>query len=178
MLDRSRKSGVTGTKKVVLLSLFLAIAGILHIVEGWVPIPLPVPGVKLGLANVVSLIVIGVFGWRDAFYLGIARVCLGSLFAGTLMGPTFFMSLSGAVFSIGMMGWLHKKMNSIFSFQGISVAGAVVHNLAQIVAVAILTSSSSLLWYVPYLVLFAVPTGLVTGITTVYFFRKISKINL
>ncbi len=162
-------------KKLVILALFLAGASVLHIIETWIPVPFPVPGVKLGLANIVSIAALGMFGWREALYIGILRVCMGALFTGTLFGPTFLMSLSGTLCSIGVMSYLYQRVYPGFSFIGISVAGAVVHNMAQIVVVALVASSTGLLWYVPYLILFAIPTGVATGFTAIYFFQKAPK---
>ena len=87
------------TRRMVLLSLFVAIASILHIVESWLPLPFPIPGVKLGLANVVSILAIAFFGWREAMLVAVLRVMIGSLFGGSVFGPAFAMSMGGALFS-------------------------------------------------------------------------------
>lgn len=165
-------------RRMVLLALFVAIASVLHVVEGWLPLPLPVPGIKLGLANIVSLVVIAIYGWRDAFFVATLRVLIGTLFGGAFLGPAFAMSLSGALISTAAMAFAYRFWQPPFSIAGVSIIGAVVHNLAQIVVAALVVASSSLLWYLPYLVLFAVPTGLATGFTTSFFLAKISKLNL
>ncbi len=166
------------TRRMVLLALFVAIASVLHVVEAWIPLPLPVPGIKLGLANIVSLVVIAIYGWQDAFFVAILRVLIGSLFGGAFLGPAFAMSISGALISTAVMAFVFRFWQPPFSIVGVSVIGAVVHNLAQILVAALVVVSSSLLWYLPYLVLFAVPTGLATGFTTAYFLTKVSKLNL
>jgi heptaprenyl diphosphate synthase len=160
---------------MVLLALLIAMASVLHVVESWIPLPLPVPGIKLGLANIVSLIVIIMFGWRDAIYVAIVRVCLASLFGGIFLGPAFVMSASGAIGSTMVMAYVYYYCYPKFSLIGISIIGAVIHNIVQIAVAAILVSSANLLWYLPYLVLFALPTGLATGITTIYFVAKVPK---
>lgn len=163
------------TKKMVLLALFIAMASVLHVVESWIPIPLPVPGIKLGLANIVSLIVIILYGWRDAIYVAVIRVFLASLFGGIFLGPAFAMSISGAIGSTVIMAYVYHEWHPQFSLMGISIIGAVIHNMVQITVAALLVSSVNLLWYLPYLILFALPTGLATGITTIYFVAKAPK---
>ncbi len=163
------------TKKMVLLALLIAMASVLHVVESWIPVPLPVPGIKLGLANIVSLIVIVIFGWRDAIYVAILRVLLASLFGGIFLGPAFAMSISGAIGSTAVMAYVYDSWYPKISLIGISIIGAVIHNMVQITVAALLVSSANLLWYLPYLILFALPTGLATGITTIYFVAKAPK---
>lgn len=163
------------TRHLVLLALFIALASILHVVESWLPLPLPVPGIKLGLANIISMIVIVMYGWRDAIYVAILRVLLAALFGGILLGPAFAMSLSGAIGSIALMAYVYHHWHPVFSVIGISIIGAVIHNVVQITVAALLVSSVTLLWYLPYLILFALPTGLATGMTTIYFLAKVPK---
>ena len=85
------------------------------------------------------------------------------------------MSLSGAIGSIALMSYGYLHWHSAFSVIGISIMGAVIHNVVQIMVAAMLVSSVTLLWYLPYLILFALPTGLAIGITTNYFLAKFPK---
>lgn len=160
------------TKRMVLLALLVAMASTLHIVEGWLPLPVPVPGVKLGLANIISLLAIIMFGCKDAVYIAVARIFVGSLFGGSLFGPAFIMSMGGALSSILVMVYIRRHYNSLFSLVGVSVAGAATHNIVQIILASILVYSAGLLWYLPYLLFFAVPTGLFTGLAANYFLAK------
>lgn len=164
------------TKHMVFLALLVAVAAVLHIVESWLPVPVPVPGVKLGLANIISLLTIIMLGWRDAVYVTVARVLLGSLFGGSLFGPSFVMSLGGGLASIFIMSYVAANYRKLFSLVGVSLFGAITHNIAQVVLAAILVNSWGLLWYLPYLLLFAVPTGLCTGLAANYFFSKFPAI--
>lgn len=163
------------TRKIVFLGLLVAIAGVLHAVEGWLPLPVPVPGVKLGLANIVSLAAISLFGWREALAVAVARVALGTLLGGVFLGPSFALGLGGAVASTLAMAWAHERWRPTLSLAGVSVAGAAVHNLAQLGVAAVLVSSAGLLWYLPYLLLFAVPTGLATGLTAAFFLARLPR---
>ncbi len=160
------------TKRLVLLALLVAMAATLHVLEGWLPVPMPVPGAKLGLANTISLLALVIFGWQEAVYIAIIRVLLGSLLGGVLFGPAFIMSMGGALISIIIMMHIHNNYSGVFSLVGVSVAGAVAHNLAQVTIAAIIVYSPGLLWYAPYLLLFAVPTGLFTGLAVNYLFAK------
>ncbi|HWR44642.1 Gx transporter family protein [Sporomusa sp.] len=160
------------TKRLVLLALLVAMAATLHVVEGWLPVPMPVPGAKLGLANIISLIALVIFGWHEAIYVAVTRVLIGSLFGGALFGPSFIMSMGGALISIIVMTRIQKNYGRVFSLVGVSVFGAVAHNVAQVTLAAIIVYSPGLLWYVPYLLLFAVPTGLFTGLAVNYVFAK------
>lgn len=161
------------TKRIVFLALLVAVAAALHVVESRLPVPVPVPGVKLGLANIISLLAIVMLGWRDAVYVTVARVLLGSLFGGSLFGPAFVMSMGGALASIFIMSYAANAYNKVFSLVGVSVLGAATHNIAQVVLAAMLVNSLGLLWYLPYLLLFAVPTGVCTGLAANYFLTKI-----
>ena len=154
---------MTPTRRMIMLALCVAVAGILHVVESGLPVLLPVPGAKLGLANMVSLFVLAAYGWRDALYVAGLRVVLGSLLGGGLLGPSFVMAMSGALVSILVMTWGRRLERPAFSLVGISILGAAAHNVAQIVVAAALVASYGLFWYLPYLLLLAVPTGFFTG---------------
>ncbi|MBP1765431.1 MAG: Heptaprenyl diphosphate synthase component [Firmicutes bacterium] len=162
-------------RRMVLLALFVAVASVLHVVEAWLPLPFPVPGIKLGLANVVSLLAIGFYGWRAAIMVAVLRVMIGSLFGGTLFGPAFAMSMGGALFSTMGMGYMYQYHRPAFSVVGVSIIGAVIHNAAQIVIAALLVVSAGLLWYLPYLILFAVLSGAGTGFTAAYILAKMPR---
>lgn len=151
----------------------MAVAGVLHAVEGWLPLPVPVPGVKLGLANIISLVAIVLYGWRDALAVAAVRVVLGTLLGGAFLGPSFALAMSGALASTLAMAYACRRWRPALSLVGVSVVGAAVHNLAQIGVAAVLVASASLLWYLPYLVLFALPTGLATGFTAAFLLARL-----
>ncbi len=166
---------MTDTRRLIILGLFVAVAGVLHAVEARLPLPVPVPGVKLGLANIVSLVVIELYGWRAALAVAVARVVLGSLLGGAFLGPSFALGLSGAAASTLAMAYAHARWRPALSLVGVSVLGAAVHNLAQIAVAALLVASAAIFWYLPYLALFALPTGLATGFTAAYFLARLPR---
>lgn len=150
------------TRRLVYLSLLLAMATSLHVLEGFFPIPLPFPGVKLGLANIVTLLVLYLYDLRAGLTVAITRVFLGSLLSGTFLAPGFLLGLTGAVASTLIMALMVKR-TTCFSPLGISLAGAVGHNLGQLLMAALLLQNRAIFFYLPILLLAAIPSGLVTG---------------
>ena len=163
-------------RMLVFLSLLTGVSAILHIVESWLPLPLPLPGAKLGLANIVSLTALIWLGWRPALLVTACRVLLAALFSGSLLGPAFLMSLTGAVGSLLIMAAAHSWGCRLLSVIGISVIGAVSHNALQLMVAATLMSSGSILWYLPWLVLLAIPTGIITGAGAAVFTAHASRL--
>ncbi len=152
------------TQRMVLLSMLVAAAAVLHIVESWMPVPLPVPGAKLGLANVVTLAVVLHFGLREALVVSAMRALLGSLLGGTFMTLGFFLSMSGGLASALMMGILRRVAGERVSATGLSLAGAVTHNVTQLLVAVLLVSHAGLFVYLPFLLFVAVPTGYFVGL--------------
>ncbi|MFQ5575269.1 MAG: Gx transporter family protein, partial [Terriglobia bacterium] len=83
------------TRKMVVLSFFLGIGVVLYVAELFYFPPLPIPGAKLGLANAVTLILIGLYGWREPLSNSVGRTLVGALVTGTFLTPPFFFSLTG-----------------------------------------------------------------------------------
>lgn len=149
-------------RRLVFLSLFLSMATALHLIEGLFPLPLPLPGVKLGLANIITLLVLYLYDLRSALVVAIARVLLGSLLGGTFFAPGFFLALTGALISTLLMALLLRK-TSYFSPIGISIIGALGHNLGQLLMATILLQNVVIIFYLPLILLTTIPTGLTTG---------------
>lgn len=151
------------TKKLVLLSVLTALAVALHTLELLIPYPFPIPGIKLGLANIVTLVTLAGFGFREGMAVALLRVIIGSFLGGAFLGLAFLLGLSGAVFSTLIMYALMRYSKTL-SIIGISVAGSAAHNLAQVTAAAILTHTPFLFYYLPILILAAIPAGYFTGV--------------
>lgn len=156
------------TRRVVYLGLATGLALGLHIFEALIPLPtdVMVPGVKLGLANIVTLYVIMNFGTRDGIVISILRTLLGSLLSGTFMTPTFYFSFSGGLLSAIVMGLLYKYGSKYLSMMGISLVGALTHNLAQLTVAALMIEQSLILAYLPVMLFAALPTGAFVGLVT------------
>jgi heptaprenyl diphosphate synthase len=156
------------TRKMTLLANFLAIAIVLNIIESAIPV-IPVPGAKLGFANVVTLIVLYVYTFKDSSILTISRVLLVSLLTGKLLGPVFYMSMSGAILAILAMG-LFKKLN-FFGILGVSVLGSVFHCIGQVIGGYFVIGSTAIVLYLPIMLFLSIPAGVVTGLIAQRFLK-------
>ncbi len=165
---------MTKTKKMVLLSILVSQALVLHIIERAIPMPIPVPGVKLGLANIISLFTIMVFGYRETIIVVLLRTFLGSLFGGGL--SSFLYSLSGGLLSATVMAFMYIKHKEIFSIPTISTVGAVFHNIGQIGMASLVISNINLFYYLPVLLISGVITGIVIGLTVQFTLVPLKRI--
>jgi heptaprenyl diphosphate synthase len=150
------------TRKLVFMALLVAMATALHVVEAMLLIPVPIPGVKLGLANIITLLTLYLYGFRAGLTVALMRVVLGSLICGMFLSPGFMLGLTGAIGSTLLMALLLKQTRC-FSMIGISLAGATAHNTGQLLAACLLLQSTSIVYYLPVLLLAGIPTGFITG---------------
>lgn len=148
-------------KKLTQLSLLIAVALILYIIELRLPSPIPIPGVKLGLANIITVVAIYRFKPHETAMLVTARVILGSLFAGSM--SAFLFSACGAGFCLCGM-YLLKKFLSGKNIPLCSILGAMFHNIGQITAAVCIMQSFSVLAYLPILIVTGCIAGLFTGL--------------
>lgn len=152
-------------KKYTRLSMLLALSVVLNIVENMIPLfNGNVPGIKLGMANIVILFVLYMYGFKDALFLSIVRVFLVSILSTGVFNITFWFSLNGALFSIVTMG-LAKKFSQL-SMTGVSVIGSLFHSVGQIIVTAVLLNSTSAFAYLPIILAFSIPTGVLTGVVS------------
>lgn len=158
------------------LSLLAACAGALQVAESLLPHPLP--GVRVGLANVFTLVAIVELGPGSGLQLAVLRTLVSSLVLGTFLGPAFFLSLGGGMASAVVMGagYLLARRLPGLGIIGVSVAGAVAHTLAQMVLVYLLfVRSSAVVRLAPWLVVFAVGAGLLTGFIAAHALGRIAE---
>ncbi len=149
-----------GRKSVAYYGLFAALAILMGYVEMLIPIPLLVPGMKLGLANVIIVMVLYFMDARAAFFISLVRVVLSGLMFAGLAGLLY--SLAGALFSYCIMVLLKKTDK--FSIIGVSIAGGVFHNIGQMVVAALVVENIRLMYYLPFLLVFGIITGAVNGV--------------
>lgn len=142
-------------KKVVFSGVLAALALIFSYIEFLIPIPLPIPGIKLGIANSAIVVVLFLLGPVYAFFVGMIRIILSAALFGNMF--SFFFSLAGFLLSFMVQSVL--KRTGKFSIVGISIAGAVFHNVGQIATAVIIMSSSGIAMYMPVLTI----TGIITG---------------
>lgn len=165
LLRWNRKSFMIKTKKLILLSILTALAMVLSYVEMLLPPIYPaVPGIKIGLANIVTVFLLYKFSFKEAFLVSILRVVLVSLLFGNAIMMIY--SLAGAVLSICFMGIL-KKLNC-FSNVAVSVVGAISHNLGQVAVAVILLETLQIAYYMAVLILSGTFCGILVGIISAY----------
>ncbi len=166
-----------GNKKVqriTRLSMLLAVGIILHFAEGMIELP-AIPGVRLGFANIVGLIVLYIFGGKEMVMINLFRVFFASLLNGRLFSIGFWLSLTGVMLST-FMCLLFKKFTKMSIF-GISVVSATFHGIGQILAVMFLYKQFAMVYYLPILTLAAIPTGLFTALIAYQVLKRVKGAN-
>lgn len=157
-----------GVQKLARLSLLLALATVIHTAESL--LPLTFVWFRFGFANIIGLSTLYLFGFRDALIVTLGRVFLGSLASGLFGSPAFLLSLSGSSFAILAMGGAYLVGARLFSEVGISVVGAVVHNVTQLcVAYLLLIRNEGILLLLPVMLLTALATGILNGLAARFF---------
>ncbi len=161
-------------KKLTMMAMLLGIALMIFVIEAQLPPLAPIPGIKLGLTNVITLISLYTLGRKEAFVILILRISLSSVFTGSFVG--FLYSLSGGVLSFAVMCFasLFIRENRMWA---VSVMGAIGHNVGQIAAACIILKTWQIAWYLPVLVISAVITGVFTGAAAQITLKRIRKIK-
>ena len=147
------------TKRLCALSAATALAMILSFVESQIPPIVPIPAVKIGLANIVTVFLLYAFSWREAALVSFLRISLSSILFGSAVSMLY--SLSGAILSFLVM-LLLKKVN-LFSCIGVSVVGGVFHNVGQIICASFILGTATVAVYLPVLLLSGVLGGIAVG---------------
>jgi len=175
-----------GKKRIVYISVLITLASTLQIAESLFPHPLP--WLRLGLANMITLTSLVIFGYAVAVQVAVLRTILSSFLLGTFFTPGFFLSFSGALMSALVMGGIYslgrmRKGNPSprypfgFSIIGVSILGAVTHNATQLfVAYFFLIRHRGVFLVLPFLIVAAVITGFITGYGANSLSRQVEKI--
>lgn len=151
------------TKKVSVIGLFTAMALLLSCIENLLPFRTGIPGIKLGIANLIIVIAFYFLPSREVLSISLLRVFFLSVFSGSPFTAVF--SFTGAIASFFAM-YISYRRNS-FSPVGISILGGVTHNLAQLLISALLLNTPAFLWYSPVLLISGIITGLINGLITI-----------
>lgn len=150
------------TKRIAKLSMLLSISVVLGLIESFTPIMNgTVPGIKLGLANIVIVFAIYELSFKDAIYISVLRVLLIGILRTGLFSISFFFSLAGALLSIVFM-YLAKEYTKM-STVGVSVVGSIFHSIAQIIVACIFLSNINIVYYLPILLISSIVTGVIVG---------------
>lgn len=146
--------------KAAYLGVFVALAMIFSYLESLIPVPAGIPGIKLGLANLLTVVALYKIGTREAFAVSMIRIVLSGFIFANLFSIIY--SLAGGILSFGVM-YLLKK-NGSFSVFGVSMSGGVFHNIGQLLIAMVIVETFSVVYYVPVLMIAGVITGLVIGV--------------
>ena len=161
-------------KKLTRDAVLTAIALTIFMIEAQLPNLVPVPGVKLGLANIVTIFALFAYGPKDALLILLVRVVMGSIFSGQM--TTVFYSLAG-----GLLCWcttvLLRKILTDRQIWVASVIGAVFHNIGQILVAIVITGTPGIVVYLPVLMVSGILAGLFTGLCAQFLFGKLKKLG-
>lgn len=147
------------TKKIAVFGVLIALAFVLSYIESLIPIPVPIPGIKLGLANLVVMTGLYLVGEKEAFVLSLVRILLVSFTFGS--PSTFLFSFAGGVLSCLCMILL--KRSNLFGMTGVSIAGGIAHNVGQILIAMLIVHNVMMVYYLPFLLISGVLTGFAIG---------------
>lgn len=162
-------------RRMTAIAMLTAAALLIYLIEAQFPPPVAIPGVKLGLANIITLVALYLLGWRDALLTLLLRISLGSVFAGQAI--SFLYSLAGGLACFALMLAL-KGLLGRGQMWAVSALGAIAHNCAQILVAALLAGAWALLWYLPALLISGVISGLFTGWAAGYALGRLERAGL
>ena len=157
-----RESG--RTERLVQLALLTSAALIIFVIEQQIPNPVPIPGAKLGLANIITVYAVHHYRPHEVLALLLTRIFLGSVFGGTFMSVTMIFSLSGGMLCLAGMLLLKPLLGEKNIWLG-SIFGAVFHNTGQTIAAIFVMKTAAVVSYFPFLVLTGCIAGAFTGLT-------------
>ena len=164
------------TRKMVFISVLVAQGIILSFIERMLPVPFIAPGAKLGLANIVSLTAIYMLSFKEAAAVVVLRIIITAVTFGSL--SSFFYSLSGGILSFFVMFFMTRVFKNNVSLMGVSIIGAVAHNLGQLLVAAFVVNTFLLVTtYLPILMIAAIPTGLFVGVVARFLINYLERIH-
>ncbi|HHU90650.1 MAG TPA: Gx transporter family protein [Clostridiaceae bacterium] len=168
-------------RKLTLNSLLISLALVLSFIERFIPLNLlvPVPGLKLGFANIVTMFALFYLDIPSAITITALRCVLASIIFGGMSSLIY--SLSGAFFALIIMILLKTGYKKTFSLVGISMGGAAAHNSGQIIAASLMMKNTAVFAYLPVLLFTGIATGLITAIISMnlfYIFEKNNRVKL
>ena len=160
--------------KVAIFGVFVSLALIFSYVETLIPFHVGIPGVKLGLANLIIVIAMYKMSLKEAYLLSVTRIILSGFMFGNLFSIIY--SLAGGLLSLSVMALL-KKLGG-FSVMGVSIAGGVMHNVGQLIIAMIVVETFNVIYYVPVLLVSGLVTGMIIGIIAGEMLKRLVNIIL
>ena len=159
------------TRRIAVSAMFAALALIFSYIEAILPLSTGIPGVKLGIANLVVILALYNMNFRYAMGINVIRILVAGLLFNGLFGALY--SLAGGVVSLTVM-WLLKR-TCLFSMAGVSMAGGVAHNMGQLLVASALVSNLKMFVYLPVLMFSGIAAGILIGITASVINERIPK---
>ncbi len=147
-------------KKLTTMAMLTAISLIVFLIEAQIPLPFAIPGVKLGIANVITIFALYLFGWKEAGAILLVRIFLGNIVVGNVMALLY--SLTGGILCWAVMSLLRPFVQRKHIWM-LSILGALAHNVGQLTVAVWVSGTISLAWYAPVLLLAGIVTGFFTG---------------
>lgn len=161
-------------KKIAFIGLTLALAMILSFVESRIPPLVAIPGIKVGLPNLVIVFLLYRFGWKEAALVNLMRVALVSVLFGN--AQTFVFGIVGA--SVSLAGMALLKKTDWFSCVAVSIAGGVLHNIGQIITAIFWTETVQIVFYLPMLLVSGSVAGAVIGLIAGLLVKRLERLKL
>ena len=158
--DKREKTTISSSRMTAICGVFIALAMVLSYLESLVPISFAIPGIKLGFANIVTIIALVKLGLKPALIISVGRVLLSGLLFGNQ--ATIMYSMVGALFSIAVM-FIVRKLK-LLAITGTSVCGAVAHNLGQLIVAAIVIENTKIFYYMAVLSVSGIIAGVLIGL--------------
>lgn len=163
-------------RRYIYLAVLVATALALSIIEMSIPLPFIAPGAKLGLSNMVILVTLVLFGFKDRVLVAVMKSVVLMLATGSVSSMLY--SLAGSVLSVVVMHIAYKYFNSFLSIIGVSILGAAAHNFAQITVAALITENIRMYTYLPVLTIVGIFTGYFVGISSKYISEHLYKLGV
>lgn len=160
-------------RKIAFLGLSITLAMILSFVESQIPVFTTIPGMKVGLPNLVMVFLLYRVGWKETVIVSLIRAFLVALLFGNLQSLIF--SISGAVLSL--TGMILLKKTGLFSSVAVSVTGGVLHNVGQIIAACLWTGTVQIVYYLPALLVSGVCAGIAIGLIAGFLLKRLENVR-
>lgn len=160
-------------RKIAFLGLSVTLAMILSFVESQIPVFTTIPGMKVGLPNLVMVFLLYRVGWKETVIVSLIRAFLVALLFGNLQSLIF--SIAGAVLSL--TGMILLKKTGLFSSIAVSVTGGVLHNVGQIIAACLWTSTVQIAYYLPALLVSGVCAGIAIGLIAGFLLKRLENVR-
>lgn len=159
--------------KMIFISLLVALGLALSVLEKAIPIPIAMPGARLGLSNMVVLVTIIIFGFKDGIKVSMLKSLVLMLVTGSV--SSFIYSFSGALLSSIAMYITYRYFSNFFSLIGVSIMGALAHNFAQVSVASLILQNLRIYTYLPFLMIMSLFTGYFVGLSSKLIIRNLRK---